>query len=141
MADNNNNYSNFNGYQPPQGQPQPVQPIYIQPDYNAHQAQLDAKKANSYGIWSIVCSTLLCCCCGVGPIIGLILSLVGLKKQKGNAVCIVGLVISALLIVYNVISFATYDWGSFANQFQEMLNDPEGYLEEYMQAYGAFINF
>lgn len=137
MADNNNNYSNFNGYQ----QPQPAQPIYIQPDMGAQQRQADAKKANSLGIWSIVCSLLLCCCCGIGPIIGLILSLCGLKKQKGNVLCIIGLVISGLLLAYWAVSIAKTDWSSITDQYQDMLNDPEGYMEEYMQAYGAFIRF
>ena len=117
---NQNGYTNFNGYQTtptPEQQPmqQPMQQPYQQPimqqpmqqvPYNPYQVtvQQESKhKSLVLGILSIVIPIISCTY--LSPI-GLILGLIGVIRNKKSAVSWVGLVISILLTIF--LAFVIY---------------------------------
>lgn len=105
-------YNNYNGYEPNVANVAPGAPIVLnaQPE----------KSSTALGIWSIVLAVCGFCCCGFTSIVGLILGLVGLKNKKGRGLCIVGIILCALAIVYYIFSVVT------------LMNNPE-IMEQYMQ--------
>ena len=127
---NNQEYNNFNGYQP---QPQPVnvqaQPVF--PQVNYQMEDQSKKSANTLGIISIVASVLGCCCCGIPSIAGIVMSAIGLSKNKGNILCVIGLVLSILTFV----GYIVYILSSGA----AMLSDPE-FMQEFSNAYNEAYN-
>ena len=134
---NNQEYNNFNGYQP---QPQPVnvqaQPVF--PQVNYQMEDQNKKTANTLGIISIVGSVLSCCCCGATSIAGIIMSAIGLNKNKGNILCIIGLVLSILTLIGTIASIAMngaamFSDPAFMQEFTEAYN--EAYNEAMMQSY------
>ena len=115
---NQNEYTNFNGYQAaptPEQQPvvNPVQPVqqqhnpYQQPyapvqqtQYNPYQQPLQTEKKHKslvLGIFAIILPIISCTY--LSPI-GLILGLIGVIRNKKSAVSWVGLVISLLACLY-----------------------------------------
>ena len=115
---NQNEYTNFNGYQAaptPEQQPvvNPVQPVqqqynpYQQPyapvqqtQYNPYQQPLQTEKKHKslvLGIFAIILPSISCTY--LSPI-GLILGLIGVIRNKKSAVSWVGLVISLLACLY-----------------------------------------
>ena len=105
---NQNEYTNFNGYQAPptpQQQPvqQPVQPQYApvqQVPYNPYQATVQTEKKHKslvLGILSIVIPIISCTY--LSPI-GLILGLIGVIRNKKSVVSWIGLAISLLACAY-----------------------------------------
>lgn len=133
MSDNNVNnvnntpepqpsYENFNQYP----QSTPVQPIYVaSAGFNPD----NERKAKTLGIWSIVLSVISPCCCGITALVGLALAISGLAKSKGNILCIIALILSALALVFYAIYF--FNVG-------QMVNDPE-FMEQYMQQYNEML--
>ena len=105
-------YNNFNGYQQ---ESQPTTPIVISPEgapnyqnnyqQNPQQQVNTVTKFNAYGLVSILLAPLGCCCCALPAVVGLILGIIGLKKYNKNILCIVGIVLCALTILYWVWSF------------------------------------
>lgn len=104
-------------------------PVYTQqlPQayYTAPQPQ-QGKTSPVFGILSIVLGVLGCCCYSVPSIIGLILGIIGVKKNSGRVASIIGIVISALVIAYWVFCIAF------------MFKNPE-ILEEYMEQYQEIL--
>lgn len=133
-------YRNFNEYQTqaqPEAQPQntyqaPPQAPYQAPplpqaQYYNYTAQ-PKNESKTYGILSIVFGVCGCCCCGLPSIVGVILGIIGVKKNKDDVLSIVGLVISALLtayLLYSVIDFAVHydDYMAMFNEFMEQYNE------------------
>lgn len=80
---------------------------------------------NGLAIAGFVVSLVSLCCCGLGAIVGLILSIIGLVKAKdyngnGKGLAIAGVIISAIsilfLIFYIIFSAA---WPSISSQIEE----------------------
>ena len=81
---------------PPQQQLQP--PPYPYAQYPVPQPP--QKSTSVYGVLSIVLGVLGYCCSIFTAIPALILGLIGLKKQRGNIACILGISLSAIFIIY-----------------------------------------
>lgn len=113
-------YNNYNGYEPNVANVAPGAPIVLNPQ--------PEKSSTALGIWSIVLAVCGFCCCGFTSFIGLILGLVGLKNKKGRGLCIVGVILCALAIVYYIISVVTLmNNPEIMNQYMQM-------MEQYTQA-------
>lgn len=133
MSDNNNqNYENFNQY------PQPAQPININGVPNGYVMMVDDSaaekaKAKKQGVWAIVLSIISFCCCPFLSFVGLGLSISGLKKDKGNGACIVGLVLSILGILLMVVSVANNlahpeQYQQIMEQYQQIMNQMQSQM-------------
>ena len=151
---NQNGYTNFNGYQAPQppvqqptavpdpnAQQIPYQPVgYQQVPYNPYQVPVQQGNKNKslvLGILSIIIPIISCSY--LSPI-GLILGLIGVIRNKKSAVSWVGLVISLLLciflgfVIYLVVNPDTYraflqQSGAYTDaQIDEMLGQIYGFI-------------
>ncbi len=144
-------YRNFNEYQTqaqPEAQPQntyqaPPQAPYQAPplpqaQYYNYTAQ-PQNESKTYGILSIVFGVCGCCCCGLSSIVGVILGIIGVKKNKDDVLSIVGLVISALLtayLLYAMINIVVHydEFIEYVNNYMEQYNEiMEQYMEQSME--------
>lgn len=142
-------YNNFNGYEtsePPKG------PVFVSPEASPeqHHGAPDYRNVNvasqtpvntvstvnSYGISSIICA-MLSCCCFVTPLIGLVTGLIGLKKYRGNILCIIGVVLCVLALVFFVYS-CIYTYQN-PEEYQQYLEQIYQALENYEQETGSFF--
>ena len=117
--DNQNNqqngYTNFNGYQapqPPVQQPTPVpnptvqqnpyqQPVnYQQVPYNPYQVPVQQEKKHKSIVLGILAIVLPIISCSYLSPVGLILGLVGVIRNKKSVVSWIGLAISILLAIF-----------------------------------------
>jgi hypothetical protein len=103
--------------------------------YQAPVENAGPQKANGMQIASLVLGIIgipACCCYGIVGIlfglIGLILAIVGNKKNKGAGVGVAGLVCSIIAIVFGVIALIYY-----AYVIQQMMADPSLYYEIFQQ--------
>ena len=80
---------------------------------------LDMEDARKKGIWSIVLA-IMGLCCGVTAFVGLGLAISGLKRDRGNILCKVGLGLSAAVIVINIVS------ALYLNAHPELVNSYMG---------------
>lgn len=127
-------YNNFNGYEIKEPEKTPSEPTAAAPeggkgsapDYRSVTQATDSSgvrksRLSSYGVVSILGAVppLGCCCYGVSALIGLIVGLVGLKKDKGNPLCIVGVILCASCIAYWIYSIVY------------TINHPEEFMEAY----------
>ena len=135
MADNNgqNDYSNFNEYNIPQTGPV----VYLTPDQlpNTGVDPEMKRKANALGVWSIVVSTLSCCCCGATGIIGVLLGIIGLTKDKKNAACVVGIILGGLLTAYAI--YMLFDIQANREIYTQAYNE---FMQTYTEAYNEAYN-
>ena len=130
-----NNYNNFNQYQQPIQQP--AQPVFPLEDASKK------KSANTLGIVSLVLAPLSCCCCGVPSLVGVVLSIIGLSKNKGNVLCIIGLILNLLITAYMAFSTITTindpAYMQYMQSIMEANGDPQATqeaLNEFMQSQG-----
>ncbi|MDR1002646.1 MAG: hypothetical protein LBL82_05200 [Oscillospiraceae bacterium] len=118
----NNDNNNYNPYQNapiiPPVMP-PVAPMGYQPA---------PKKSSGLGIASICLSLTGCCCCGITSLIGLILGIIGVVKNKNDVTAIVGIVLSAITLLYMIYSFVVTDWNMALNFSDQYLKNYENYL-------------
>lgn len=63
------------------------------------------KRSSGLGIASIILGPLGCCCCGVTTLVGLILGIVGVCKNKKDITAIIGLILCALIVGYFIFDF------------------------------------
>ena len=139
----NNNYENFNQYS------EPAQPINIgaapgnvgNPGYvmMVDDSAQEKAKAKKQGVWSIVLGAISFCCCPILAFIGLGLSISGLKKDKGNGACIVGLIFSILGILgicYNIYNNLAHPeiMQNAMQQYQDMLEKLQGQMPSQYEA-------
>lgn len=89
-------YRNYNGYSGGDSVDRPI--VLTDPQYVPENK--GKKTANTLGIISIVGSLASCCCCGASAIAGIIMSAIGLSKDKKNMMCIIGLIISIIMLLY-----------------------------------------
>jgi len=129
----NNSYNNYNSYQQNsnsyQQNSQPASPIYVNPQYSYNQQPVveenTVTKVNGYGVTSILLAIFgFCCCGGLLSLIGLIVGIVGLGKYKKNILCIIGIVLCAIVLIYYVYSLI-YTM-QHPEQYQELM---ESYVE------------
>ncbi len=107
---NQNGYTNFNGYQPspnPTQQPvqkQPVQQPYQQPyqqiPYNPYQVPLQQETKHKSIVLGILAIVLPIISCSYLSPVGLILALIGVIRNKKSAVSWVGLAISVIMFAF-----------------------------------------
>ena len=106
--DNQNNYTNFNGYQPaptPDQQPvqqpiqQPVSP-YQQVPYNPYQTTVQQESKHKSMVLGILAIVIPIISCTYLSPIGFILGLIGVIRNKKSVVSWIGLVISLLACFY-----------------------------------------
>ena len=85
-----------------------------------------AKKTNGLAIAGFVVSLVSLLCCGYISIVGLILSIVGLNKSKetnsGKGLAIAGIIISAIALVFVIISLLFFSTGASWNIIQNNIN-------------------
>lgn len=99
--------------------------------YQAPVENAGPKKANGLQIASLVLGIIgipACCCYGIPGIlfgvIGLILAIIGNRKNKGVGVGIAGLVCSIIAIALGIVALIYYAW-----IIAEMVNNPSFYSE------------
>lgn len=100
-------YKNFNQYpSEASGEPtvQDAQPTPAQGAYFYGQQPAAGGCSNTYGVLSIVLGSAGCCFYGIPSVVGLILAIIGLVKKKGDPMCLTGLVVSALVVIYWIYS-------------------------------------
>ena len=119
--DNQNNqnqqYTNFNGYQPTgdqNAQPQPVpqqgqpMPPQGQPTqqipYQAQPVVQQKDNSTTMGVLSIVFSFVsLFLCPYIFGAVGIVCGITGLTKKKGSVVCWIGLILGIISLIINII--------------------------------------
>ena len=148
---NQNGYTNFNGYQPTptpaQNQQQPVNPMptqqpnmYQQIPYNPYQVPVQQGNKHKSLVLGILAIALPIISCSYLSPIGLILGLIGVIRNKKSAVSWVGLVISLLfvallcLVIYLAVnpdryrSFLEMSGAYSEEQIDEMMRSIYGFI-------------
>ncbi len=127
-------YNNYNGYQQDS---QPAPPIVVSPEaapsyqQPAYQQPVNtATKFNAYGLVSILLAPMGCCCCGLPTLIGLIVGLVGLGKYKKNILCIIGVVLSLLVLGY--LAYSIIYTMQHPEEYQQLMDAYMQAMEEQM---------
>ena len=147
---NQNGYTNFNGYQESQ-QPEaaPVTPaeqptiqpnVYQQTPYNPYQTTVQQEtkhKSLVLGILSIVLPIISCTY--LSPV-GIILGLIGVIRNKKSAVSWVGLVISVLLLIYLAFSLYLYFNPDVTRSILESSGMNQGEVDDFMNSFFAYIS-
>ncbi len=144
-------YNNFNGYDL-QEQPQtPCEPIELEPqpgaaapDYRSvTQASPDEGSSRgrltSYGVISILGAIppMGICCYGISAVIGLFVGIAGLRKHKGNFLCIAGIILCVLCIAYWIYSIVYTI--NHPEEFMQVLEQYTQMLEEMENTGGSFF--
>lgn len=140
---NQNGYTNFNNYQqptppqdnsavPPQTNPYQQTP-YAAPQF-AYQTAPQQKSSTGFGVASIILGCIGCCCAPFS-IVGAILGIVGIVRNKKSVACWIGLV---LCVIATIVSIAY--WGYIFNTMQDpdavrqIYEDSGLYTEEQIEA-------
>jgi len=89
----------------------------------SHQDESSPAKITGYGLMSIILAPMGCCC-AVPSVVGLAAGIIGLTKHRRNILCICGIILCSLVILY----FCYYAVQN-ADQYREM-------FEWAMQNYG-----
>ena len=127
-------YKNFNNYELteiiPEKKEAPADTDYKADTYGAGAGSPGAgsngqtgESVDTFGILSVILAPLSCCFIGLPAVVGLVLGILGLKKNKNSTLCIIGIVLCTLAILY------------MGYYIIIMIRNPEMYqqmIEEYM---------
>lgn len=89
---------------------------------------------DTYGILSVILAPLSCCFLGLPAVVGLVLGILGLKKNKNSTLCIIGIVLCTLAVLY--IGYYIIMMIREPELYQQMMDEYMAAIEESSQTAG-----
>ena len=87
------------------------------------------------GIISVTLAPMSCCCSGVAAIAGLIVGIIGLKKNRNSTLSLVGVILCSLAVLY--IAYSIITMMRHPEEYQAMMEQYSGMLDQFFDAAGG----
>ena len=87
---------------------------------------------DTFGILSVVLAPLSCCFVGLPAVVGLVLGILGLKKNKNSTLCIIGIILCSLAVLY--MAYYVIIMIREPELYQQMIDEYMASIEEASQA-------
>ncbi len=103
---------------------------------NANRAS-NGNQSDVFGLISVILAPLSCCCCGLPAVVGIVLSIIGLKKNSSSFLSRVGLILCILAVIYA--AYSIYNFVTNPELYQELLEQNMSMMEGLSETAGAIF--